>query len=312
MVSQQFVNSAVNGGVLHCLAPAKINLFLHVTGRRVDGYHLLQSVMCRVDLCDELTFQLRYDGLLHLTGDLSGTSPENNLVIKAAKLLQSYAGVPLGVDIHLTKHIPSGAGLGGGSSDAATTLLALNKLWQLNYSKTVLQSLGLSLGADVPFFLEQHAAWVEGIGEKITPLSELDDWLRQQTLLLVSPNISVPTATIFNSNYLTRADNSVIIADFLRHTNRWAFGKNALEIVVENVFPAVHEKTRHFLTLLSSDVVSSESKALHRMSGSGACSFVPLIDSSQDKVNISEIQKAAVEAGCKVWLVKPVTAEVKI
>jgi 4-diphosphocytidyl-2-C-methyl-D-erythritol kinase len=186
-------------------APAKLNLFLHVVGRRPDGYHLLQSVFVLVDWCDTLHFEVRPDGGL-ARHDLGPALPEDDLCLRAARALQARSSSPLGADISIAKHVPWGAGMGGGSSDAATTLLALNRLWGLNWPRRALLGIGLALGADVPFFLGGHNAFVEGIGEQLTPLR-----LPRQWLAVVKPAAGVATQAIFRSPLLARNTEPVIL-----------------------------------------------------------------------------------------------------
>jgi len=175
----------------HVLAPAKVNLFLHITGQRDDGYHLLQSVFMLIDWCDTLHFDVRDDGVIERE-DLTLALPADDLVMRAAQSLQRASGTRLGAHIAIEKHIPAQAGMGGGSSDAATTLLALNRLWGLNWPLSKLIPLGLALGADVPFFLGGHNAWVEGIGEQITPLD-----VPTARFAVVKPNAGLETAKFF-------------------------------------------------------------------------------------------------------------------
>jgi 4-diphosphocytidyl-2-C-methyl-D-erythritol kinase len=182
-----------------CLAPAKINLFLHVVGRRADGYHLLQTVFQFVDLCDELRFTPRTDGEVRLLTPLPGVTPEQDLCVRAARALQAHAACTAGVDIELVKRIPMGGGLGGGSSDAATTLLVLNRLWGVNAPQAVLAGLGLALGADVPVFIGGQAAFAEGVGEQLTPVEPDEPWY-----LIIDPGVPVATARVFADPKLTR------------------------------------------------------------------------------------------------------------
>lgn len=211
---------------LHDLpAPAKLNLFLHVTGRRADGYHLLQSVFVLLDWHDTLHIDTRDDGQL-LRHDLNVTLPPDDLCLRAARLLQRESGTSLGCDIRIHKNVPWGAGLGGGSSDAATVLLALNQLWDLNWPGARLEALALQLGADVPFFVRGQAAWVEGVGEQITPIS-LPQTLLNTPLALLKPPAAIPTAAIFGSQLLKRDTKHATVADFLAAPMR--FGHNDLQ-----------------------------------------------------------------------------------
>jgi len=190
-------------------APAKLNLFLHVVGRRADGYHLLQSLFVLIDWCDTLHFERRSDGRL-ARRDLGATLPADDLCLRAARALQAASGTALGADIAIDKQVPAGAGMGGGSSDAASTLLALNRLWGLDWPLSRLLALGLTLGADVPFFLGGQNAFVEGIGETLTPLP-----LPRQWLAVVKPAASLETRAIFDSPQLVRNTDAVILAGFL-------------------------------------------------------------------------------------------------
>lgn len=191
-------------------APAKINLMLRIVGRRVDGYHLLQTVFQLLDFGDRVGFRLRQDGQIRRIGGLQGVAEKDDLVIRAAELLQRHCGTRQGVDIHLQKHIPMGAGLGGGSSDAATTLIVLNELWKLRQSTDQLARLGLMLGADVPVFIKGRSAWAEGIGEKLEPIELPNLWY-----LILVPPCHVSTADIFSEPDLTRNSPRIRIRDFL-------------------------------------------------------------------------------------------------
>ncbi|MGM9516838.1 4-(cytidine 5'-diphospho)-2-C-methyl-D-erythritol kinase [Roseateles sp. DB2] len=195
-------------------APAKLNLFLHVVGKRPDGYHLLESVFTLVDWADTLHFERRADGLLqrHDRGD---ALPPEDLCLRAARLLQSESGCTLGADIHIEKRLPSGAGMGGGSSDAASTLLALNRLWGLHWPLSRLLPLGLKLGADVPFFLGGSNAFVQGIGEDLTPVA-----LAERTFAIVKPDVSIPTKEIFSSPLLQHSKSLAIVAVFPEHGSK--------------------------------------------------------------------------------------------
>ena len=207
-------------------APAKLNLFLHVIGRRADGYHLLQSVFVLIDWCDTLHFERRADGRL-ARHDLGAALPDDDLCLRAARLLQAESGTRLGADISIDKHVPWGAGMGGGSSDAASTLLALNRLWGLNLPRERLAALGLKLGADVPFFIGGHNAFVEGIGERLTPLPVPRAWFA-----VVKPPAAIATSAIFGSPLLVRNTEAVILAGFLADT-AGGFGRNDLQAPAE-------------------------------------------------------------------------------
>ena len=210
-------------------APAKLNLFLHITGRRADGYHNLQTVFQFLDVADTLGFDLRSDGVISRRSGPADVAVDADLSVRAARLLQQQAGVKFGVDITLSKRLPLGAGLGGGSSDAATTLVALNGLWKLGWSAAQLAALGLQLGADVPVFVHGHAAWAEGIGERLTPLDLPQPWY-----LVLVPAIKVSTATVFAASDLTRDTPAITISDFLSGQ-----GHNDCEALVRRLYPEV-------------------------------------------------------------------------
>lgn len=219
-------------------APAKLNLFLHITGRRADGYHLLQSVFMLIDWCDTLHVELRSDGQL-AREDLTTPLPPDDLVLRAARALQALAPAGLGAHIGVAKRIPAQAGMGGGSSDAATCLLALNRLWQLKLPLARLEEIGLALGADVPFFLRGHNAWVEGIGEQITPIE-----LPATDVIVAKPDQGVDTRSIFVAPDLERATTPAIISGFAACSAQgieqtFDFGRNDLQPVAQRLCPAV-------------------------------------------------------------------------
>lgn len=240
------------------LAPAKLNLFLHITGRRDDGYHLLQSVFMLIDWCDTLHFDVRDDGVIERE-DLNVALPPDDLVMRAAQSLQRASGTSLGAHIAIEKHIPAQAGMGGGSSDAATTLLTLNRLWGLNWPLSKLMPLGLALGADVPFFLVGHNAWVEGIGEKITPIE-----LPKTRFAVVKPNSGLETAKIFRHPELERATETATMSVFA--VDPYGFGRNDLQPVAQALCPEITEA----LQWLGSHGLSP------RMTGSGSAVFAQL------------------------------------
>lgn len=213
---------------LRACAPAKLNLFLHITGRRADGYHTLQTLFQRIDLQDQISAQLRGDGNLTRSGGLADLPAEQDLVVRAARALQQETGCPLGADLHVDKQIPAGAGLGGGSSDAATTLLLLNRLWQLDLSTARLQNIGLQLGADVPFFLGQSDAWAEGIGELLQPVQ-----LPPATFVVLFPAVHCATARLFAEQDLLRNCPAISFADFKAGSRTC----NVFEAVALRLFP---------------------------------------------------------------------------
>lgn len=243
---------------LSCAAPAKLNLFLHVVGRRADGYHLLQTVFRFIDLQDLLQFTLRQDGAVRRVNQLENVPADEDLCVRAARLLQRETGCTLGVDILLEKHIPMGGGLGGGSSDAATTLLALNRLWQLNLPRAKLMQLGLTLGADVPVFVFGENAFAEGVGEQLQVLTLPEAWY-----VVLSPPVHVPTAKIFTHPELTRNTNSITIRALPIGGQFPAaqFG-NDLQATACQLYPEIEQ---HLAWL------AQFSPAL--MTGSGACVF---------------------------------------
>lgn len=241
-------------------APAKLNLFLHITGRRDDGYHLLQSVFMLIDWCDTLHFDLRpTDGISR--EDLGYALPPDDLVTRAARALQTASGCSQGVHIGIHKSIPAQAGMGGGSSDAASALLALNRLWKLNLPLEHLMQIGLSLGADVPFFLGGRHAWVEGIGEQITPID-----LPAAQFVVVKPQEGLDTRLIFTDPGLKRDSEPAIITGFAANasdTNAFAFGRNDLQPVALRWCPGIGQALNWL-----------ESQGLHgRMTGSGSAVF---------------------------------------
>lgn len=235
-------------------APAKLNLCLHITGRRADGYHTLQTAFQLLDHGDTLHFARRDDPVIRLQPPLKGVSDRDNLICRAARLLQPHCqnGQP-GVDITLNKRLPMGGGLGGGSSDAATTLLALNELWQCQLPTGQLQALGLSLGADVPVFIGGHSAWAEGVGEQLTPVELPERWF-----VVLTPQCHVSTAEVFCHKDLTRDTAPITVAAFLEQG-----GKNDCQALVRAMHPEVNN------ALIWLDKFASESK----MSGTGASVF---------------------------------------
>ena len=242
------------------LAPAKINRFLHITGRREDGYHELQTVFQFLDFSDELSFKiLNSTDILH-ANPLPGVKAEDDLTVKAAKLLQKYAHCHHGVQISIIKRLPMGGGLGGGSSDAATTLVALNQLWELNIDLTELAKLGLQLGADVPVFIHGFAAWAEGVGDDISPIQ-----LDEPYFVVLIPAVSVSTAEVFNSSLLQRNCTPVNMKQFLAGE-----ANNVCEAVVCDLYPEV-EQAIQWLAQFSQP----------RMTGTGSCVFVSAASKSE-------------------------------
>ena len=257
---------------LSCPAPAKLNLFLHVVGRRPDGYHLLQTLFRFIDLQDTLHFSLRKDGEIRRINAVAGVPEAQDLCVRAARLLQSDTGCGLGVDIAIEKHIPMGGGLGGGSSDAATTLIALNRLWSLGLTRARLMELGLRLGADVPVFIFGENAFAEGIGEQLQAFPLPDAWY-----LVLFPPVQVPTGQIFAHPELTRNADSITMRALLEQENcgQRQF-RNDLQPVVCELYPEV---ARHIASLDNLRTENGSGKAM--MTGSGACVFAEFGDRKQ-------------------------------
>jgi len=259
---------------ISCPAPAKLNLFLHVVGRRPDGYHLLQTLFRFIDLHDTLHFTLRDDGAVRRTNVIEGVTEEQDLCVRAARLLQKETGCALGVDIAVEKHIPMGGGLGGGSSDAATALIALNRLWSLGLPRARLMQLGLSLGADVPVFVFGENAFAEGVGEKLQPCPLPEAWY-----VVLFPPVQVPTAQIFAHPELTRDTVSITMRALLERQLRDGQQlHNDLQSVVCNLYPEV----AHYLAWLN-----NFGKAM--MTGSGACVFAEFTDHSQAEAVLARL-----------------------
>ncbi len=249
-------------------APAKLNLFLHVVGRRADGYHLLQTMFRFVDYGDTLHFTPRDDGQVRLLNPLPGVPEESDLTVRAARLLQQEVSCTRGVDIRLEKRLPMGGGLGGGSSDAATVLLALNHLWQLGLSRERLQALGLTLGADVPVFVFGRTAFAEGVGEALQAVSAAPAWY-----LVLQPPVAVPTVDIFRAPELKRNTPAMVAAEW-----RPGLGGNNLEPVACARFPEV---ARHLAWL--------QRFGRARMSGSGACVFAEFPDQAEAEAALAQL-----------------------
>lgn len=272
MTTAQFDPAAT----IRVAAPAKINLFLHIVGRRPDGYHLLQTAFRMLDWGDEITLRRRDDGVIVRTTDIPGVPPESDLVVRAALALQAATGATFGAEIGVSKQIPMGGGLGGGSSDAASVLIALNRIWGCGLSRQRLQEIGLKLGADVPFFIFGETAFAEGVGEELRPLSVPPAWY-----VMVAPSVFVPTSEIFSDPLLTRDSEILIMQAFATHTTR-----NDMQATACRKFPEVAEA----LSWLSQYGAA-------RMSGSGACIFAPF-----DSKEAAEQVLAKAPQGLKVWV----------
>ena len=241
-------------------APAKLNLFLHITGQRQDGYHLLQTAFQFIELIDVIDFTILESGLVRRSSTSLKIDERDDLVIKAAQKIKNRSGSKLGVDISVKKNIPMGGGLGGGSSDAATTLVALNELWQTGLSIDELSEIGLSLGADIPFFINGNAAWAEGVGDKLTPIV-LDECF----YLVIYPNCGISTKAVFEASDLTRNTPRITIRDFYDGN-----GKNDCESYVRNHYHDVAEALDWLGEYASS-----------RLTGTGACLFAQFSDENE-------------------------------
>jgi len=244
-------------------APAKLNLFLHVTGRRADGYHELQTAYALIDLADLLDFECRLDGAIERVGDLIG-SADADLAVRAAVALKQVSGTTLGVTIGVAKRIPAGSGMGGGSSDAATTLIALNRLWDLHLPRAELSAIGLTLGADVPFFLHGHNAYAEGIGERLTTFELPPAWFA-----IIWPRVHVSTRDVFNDPSLTPHSKATKMAPHIFTASQsagdraiFSLGVNDLEPVARRRYPAIEEAIEHL-----------QRSGAARMTGSGSAVF---------------------------------------
>ena len=261
-------------------APAKINLFLHVVGRRADGYHFLQTVFRLLDYGDTLRFEARDDERIVLATPLAGVPAESDLTVRAARALQQASGTTQGVTLFLDKRLPMGSGLGGGSSDAATVLMALNRLWQLHFDAVRLQEIGLSLGADVPIFIHGRSAFAEGVGERFSDVAPPAAWY-----LVVTPPVAVPTPAIFRAPELRRDTPTIAPADW-----RPGYGGNDLEAVACALYPEI---ARHLQWLRQYGDA--------RMSGSGACCFVDFADEAAARA-----AHAALPAGMRGFVARGV------
>lgn len=249
-------------------APGKLNLFLHVVGLRSDGYHLLQSACQLIDYHDTIYLKVRTDGQIEHENPLPHIPVKDDLIIRAATLLKTISGTKLGVSLCIDKCLPIGGGLGGGSSNAATVLLALNQLWKLDYSQETLQAIGLSLGADVPFFIFGQNAWVEGIGEVLQPIS-----LPQRYFVVLTPKVHVATTEIFRDPHLTKNTKSIRMRDFAI-----AFTRNDLTPVACKKYPEI---------LVHIDWLNQFAEA--KMTGSGSCVFADFATQSEADAVIQQL-----------------------
>ena len=263
-------------------APAKLNLWLHILGRRADGYHELETVFQFLEHADQLSFEVRQDGEIRLHDTLASVAHDSNLIVRAARGLQQASGCTLGADIWLDKVLPMGGGIGGGSSDAATTLLALDHLWQLGWSHDRLAELGLTLGADVPVFVRGHAAFAQGVGERLTPVDPAEPWY-----VVLVPQVSVSTAEIFSHPQLTRDSLPLKMRPVPEGNSR-----NDCQLVVEHSYPAIREALNDLGRYTEA-----------RLTGTGSCvfgSFPSKAEADRVLALLSETQTGFVAKGSNV------------
>lgn len=269
----------------HWPAPAKLNLMLHITGRRDDGYHLLQTLFQFIEFADELAFEITDHSEIIALFEMDGVPAEQNLIIRAAKALQRHSGCTLGAKIYLLKRLPMGGGLGGGSSDAATTLVALNHLWNLQLSSAQLAEIGLQLGADLPVFVHGHSAWAEGVGEQLQPVSLPEPWF-----IVINPQIEVATADIFCAKELTRDCPPITIRDLISDGVFFTDLDNVCQAVVEERYPDIAKAIRwlnHF--------------GEARLTGTGACLFASFAEQSEAAAVLAQLPeqwRGFVARGC--------------
>jgi 4-diphosphocytidyl-2-C-methyl-D-erythritol kinase len=275
----------------HLPAPAKLNLFLHVTGRRADGYHLLETVFQLIDLADTVHLACLPEGRIERDREIPGVPAEDDLTVRAARRLAQASGCRLGVRIGLDKRIPMGGGLGGGSSDAATVLLGLNRLWGLHWPVDALAELALGLGADVPVFVRGHNAYATGIGEALQPIA-----LPARHFVVVAPPQAVPTAGVFSAPELTR-NTLPLKLDSLSCEWSGLEGRNDLQPVVEARYPRVAQALGQ---LRQAAAQSGANPAAVRMSGSGACVFVPVPSAASGRGVVQALSESA--PGVQAWL----------
>jgi 4-diphosphocytidyl-2-C-methyl-D-erythritol kinase len=276
-------------------APAKLNLFLHVTGRRPDGYHLLETVFQLIDLADRIDLEQRSDGAIVLETPLKGVPAEQDLTVRAARRLAEHSGCRKGVTIRIDKHIPMGGGLGGGSSDAATVLMGLNRLWGLSLTRRTLMRIGLELGADVPFFIFGRTAYATGIGERLQICPQ-----PPRAFALLAPATGVATAGVFSAPELTR-DTKPIKIFGLSRGNRVFSGRNDLQDVVFGLQPGVKAS----LSLLCEVTQALGLDASHaRMTGSGSCVFVPVEQVCQAESIVRGVGAMPGAHSMRVWSVR--------
>lgn len=274
-------------------APAKLNLFLHVTGRRDDGYHLLETVFQLIDLADTVHLARLPHGRIERVAPLADVAPEDDLTVRAARRLAQASGSPHGVRIALEKSIPMGGGLGGGSSDAATVLLGLNRLWDLHWSPDRLADLALALGADVPVFVRGDNAYATGVGERLQALT-----LPARTFVVVAPDVGVPTAEVFSAPELTRSTIPLKIFSLSREQLVLP-GRNDLQPVVEARYPPVAQALQ---ALRKAAVQAGVDESSARMTGSGACVFLPVQDRAEGLTVADRLTVEPAASSLRVWV----------
>lgn len=277
------------------IAPAKLNLFLHITGRRADGYHLLQTVFQFLDVGDELAFNVRLDGEIHRVIDMPGVPADQDLTVRAARALQQATHCPLGADISLHKKLPVGGGVGGGSSDAATTLCVLNKLWHTGLSVQQLADIGLQLGADVPVFVHGFAAFAEGVGEQLTPIELPEYWY-----LVARPPVHVSTAEVFGDPQLTRNMHAITIRSLQTGTVKLSDLSNVCEPVAARRYPEIAELIKHL-----------QQFGAPRLTGTGACVFVGFDTEDLARVALQQLPEIYSGFVAKACNVSPLTLQLQ-
>ena len=277
------------------IAPAKLNLFLHITGRRADGYHLLQTVFQFLDVGDELTFAVRQDGEINRLIDFPGVPADQDLTVRAARALQQATHCSLGADISLLKKLPVGGGVGGGSSDAATTLCVLNKLWCTGLSTQQLAGIGLQLGADVPVFVQGLASFAEGVGEQLTPVELPEHWY-----LVARPPVHVSTAEVFGDPQLTRNKHAITIRSLQTGTVKLSDLSNVCEPVAARRYPEIAALISHL-----------QHYGAPRLTGTGACVFVGFDNEAAARVALQQLPEIYSGFVAKACNVSPLTLQLQ-
>lgn len=271
-------------------SPGKLNRMLHIVGRRQDGYHELQTIFQFIDLCDQLHFSPRHDGVIELTNAITGVAHDDNLIVRAARLLQQASGTRLGTSISIDKNLPMGGGLGGGSSNAATVLMGLNHLWKLGLTKAELARLGLTLGADVPVFVHGHSAWAEGVGEKLTSVTLDTPWF-----VVIHPSVSVATPAIFQDPELTRDSHPITMARALQGgASEW---RNDCEATVKKRYPPI---------AVALDWLAQYAPS--RLTGTGACLFAAFDSQQAAQTVVAELMHQQTHQHWQAWVARGLNA----